>query len=315
MDKDNEIEYNNPLVYQRADPFVYRHTDGYYYFTGTMPQYDCIEIRRAKTLNELLTADSYVVWKKHTTGEMGSHIWAPELHYIDDTWYIYFTAGDSIDIWQIRPYVLMCRDKNPITGKWIEIGRIDVGIESFSLDMTTFVHKGVQYVLWAQKLVENGPSNVYIAKMKNPWTLATKPMLLTTPEYYWEKQGFEVDEGPAVLIRNGKVIVTYSASDTSWRYCMGMLWADADSDLMDRISWHKSDRPVFMTCEENEQYGPGHNCFTSDNGKDVLIYHSRNYKEVDGDPLQDNNRHARAKAFDYDENGLPVFGEPVKKNI
>ena len=62
---DKKYEYNSPLVYQRADPFVYLHTDGYYYFTGTLPQYDCIEIRRAKTLNGLLTADSEVVWKKH----------------------------------------------------------------------------------------------------------------------------------------------------------------------------------------------------------------------------------------------------------
>lgn len=313
MDKD--FEYNSPLVYQRADPYVYYHTDGYYYFTGSMPQYDCIEIRRAKTLNELLTADSAIVWRKHSTGEMGAHIWAPELHYIDGTWYIYFTAGDAVDVWEIRPYVLMCRGENPMTGKWIELGRVDVGIESFSLDMTTFVHKNIQYALWAQKVAEHGPSNIYIARMRNPWTLDTKPLLLTTPEYYWEKQGFEVNEGPAVLVRNGKVIVTYSASDTGWRYCMGMLWADADSDLLDKISWCKSDVPVFMTSEKNEQYGPGHNSFTTDNGRDVLIYHSRNYKDINGDPLYDHNRHARAKVFEYDENGLPVFGEPVKKNI
>lgn len=58
-------------------------------------------------------------------------------------------------------------------------------------------------------------------------------------------QGFKVNEGPAVLVRNGKVIVTYSASDTGWRYCMGMLWADENSDLLDIKSWHKSDKPVF----------------------------------------------------------------------
>ena len=230
-------------------------------------------------------------------------------------WYIYFTAGDAKDVWEIRPYLLMCEDENPMTGKWIEKGRIDVGVESFSLDMTTFIHKGEQYVLWAQKTEPADVSDVYIAKMKNPWTLATKPMILTTPEYDWEVQGFKVNEGPAVLVRNGKVIVTYSASDTGWRYCMGMLWADENSDLLDIKSWHKSDKPVFKTSEENKQYGPGHNCFTTDNGKDVLIYHSRNYKEIKGDPLHDNNRHARAKVFEYDENGLPIFGEPVPKNI
>lgn len=312
---DKKYEYNSPLVYQRADPYCYLHTDGYYYFTGSMPQYDCIELRRAKSLNELLTADSKVVWRKHTTGEMGSHIWAPELHYIDGVWYIYFTAGDSVDIWEIRPYVLMCSDENPITGKWVEMGRVNVGHDSFSLDMTTFVHKGEQYALWAQKMTHHGPSNIYIAGMKNPWTLKTKPMLLTTPEYFWEKRGFEVNEGPAVLVRNGKVIVTYSASDTGHSYCMGMLWADADSDLLDKLSWRKSDSPVFMTSEKNGQYGPGHNSFTTDGDRDVLIYHSRGYKEVDGDPLYDANRHARAKTFEYDADGLPVFGEPVPKNI
>lgn len=310
-----EYEYNSPLVYQRADPFVYLHTDGYYYFTGSMPQYDCIELRRAKTLNGLLTADAKVIWYKHTTGEMGANIWAPELHYINGNWYIYFTAGDTIDTWEIRPYVLMCSDEDPMRGKWQEMGKVDVGIQSFSLDMTTFVHKGEQYALWAQKVEMYGPSNIYIAKMKDPCTLATKPVMLTTPEYFWEKQGFEVNEGPAVLVRGGKVIVTYSASDTGWRYCMGMLWADENSDLLDRISWRKSDTPVFFTSESNEQYGPGHNCFTTDGDRDVLIYHSRNYKEVEGDPLYDPNRHARAKVFDYDENGLPLFGEPVKRNI
>lgn len=312
---DSTYEYNSPLVYQRADPFVYLHTDGYYYFTGSMPQYDCIELRRAKTLNGLLTADAKVIWRKHTTGEMGSHIWAPEIHYINDEWYIYFTAGDSIDIWEIRPYVLKCSGKDPMNGKWIEMGRVNVGHESFSLDMTTFIHKGVQYALWAQVLEQYGPSNVYIAKMKDPCTLSSPPMLLTTPEYFWEKQGFEVNEAPAVLVRNGKVIVTYSASDTGWRYCIGMLWADEDSDLMNRASWIKSDVPVFMTSDKNSQYGPGHNSFTQDGNHDVIIYHSRNYKEIDGDPLYDPNRHARAKVFEYDENGLPVFGEPVKTNI
>ena len=313
---DKEQIYNSPLVYRRADPYVHYHTDGYYYFTGTIPQYDSIEIRRARTLNGLLTADSFIVWKKHMTGEMSGLIWAPELHYIDGVWYIYFTASSSADRWSIRPYVLRCRDENPITGKWEELGQIDVGHESFSLDMTSFIHKdGKQYVIWAQDMYHGGPSELFMARMKNPWTLETKPMLLTTPQYPWEKHRFEVNEGPAVLRRNGKVIVTYSASDTGCHYCMGMLWADEDSDLLNPISWRKSDVPVFTSSDGAGQYGPGHNSFTTDGGRDILIYHSRSYKETEGDPLDDNNRHARAKAFDYDENGLPVFGEPVPNNI
>lgn len=65
-----ELHYNNPIVLQRADPYVYRHTDGYYYFTGSVPAYDCIELRRAKTIAELADAETFVVWRKHESGEM-----------------------------------------------------------------------------------------------------------------------------------------------------------------------------------------------------------------------------------------------------
>ena len=41
MEKDKKLwtKYNKPLIEQRADPYVYKHTDGYYYFTGSVPQY------------------------------------------------------------------------------------------------------------------------------------------------------------------------------------------------------------------------------------------------------------------------------------
>ena len=303
-------EYKNPLVLRRADPWVYQY-NGIYYFTGSIPQYDCIELRCATSLNGLRDAKRTIVWHAHTEGEMCNHIWAPELHRINDKWYIYFTAAPKHDKWAIRPHVLECADEDPITGTWVEKGRIMLPIDSFSLDMTTFVHKGEQYIFWAQKPNEDIGSCIYAAKMKNPWTLASDAVMLTAPEYDWEKQGFKVNEGPAILVHEGKVIMTYSASDTGWRYCMGMLWADENADLLKPESWHKSEEPVFKTCAENEMYGPGHSCFTMDGDKHVLVYHCRSYKEIDGDPLYDPNRHARAKSFTFDENGLPVFGEPV----
>ena len=306
---DKKEQYRSPLVYQRADPFVFYY-DGLYYFTGSIPQYDCIELRCADSLDKLAFANGRVIWRKHDKGEMGAHIWAPEIHKIDGKWYIYFTAGEAENIWNIRPYALMC-DGDPMKDDWKEMGRIDVGHESFSLDMTTFIHKGVQYVAWAQTIDPEIGSEIFIASMESPTVLKSKAVSITKPEYDWEKQGFKVNEGPAVLIRNGKVIMTYSASDTGWRYCMGMLWADENADLLDPSSWHKSDKPVFMTSEKNGQYGPGHNSFTVDGEDDVMIYHCRNYKEITGDPLNDPNRHAHAIKFTYDENGLPVFGEPV----
>jgi hypothetical protein len=39
-------QFTNPLIEQRADPWIYKHTDGYYYFSATVPEYDRLEIRR-----------------------------------------------------------------------------------------------------------------------------------------------------------------------------------------------------------------------------------------------------------------------------
>ena len=85
------------------------------------------------------------------------------------------------------------------------------------------------------------------------------------------------------------------------------------SDLLDPKSWIKSPEPVFKSNEETGQYGPGHNCFTvsEDGSEDIMIYHSRSYKEIIGDPLFDPNRHARAQKLDWNEDGTPNFGIPV----
>ncbi|MDU7099193.1 MAG: family 43 glycosylhydrolase, partial [Enterobacter sp.] len=45
-------------------------------------------------------------------------------------------------------------------------------------------------------------------------------------------------------------------------------------------------------------------------GEDVLVYHARNYTEIEGDPLYDPNRHTRLKRVRWDENGMPDFGIP-----
>ena len=40
-------QFTNPIVEQRADPWIYKHTDRYYYFSSTVPEYDRLELRRA----------------------------------------------------------------------------------------------------------------------------------------------------------------------------------------------------------------------------------------------------------------------------
>ena len=92
MSDEKSLKYNEPWILQRADPYVYRHTDGSYYFTASVPAYDGIVLRRAGTLAELSGAEEVMIWKKHESGPMSYHIWAPEIHYLFGKWYIYFVG-------------------------------------------------------------------------------------------------------------------------------------------------------------------------------------------------------------------------------
>ena len=305
--------YPNPLIPQRADPFILRHSDGFYYFTASVPEYDRIELRRAPTIGGLAAAEPKTIWRKHATGPMGAHIWAPELHHIDGKWYVYFAAGEAERIWNIRIYVLENASANPLEGEWIERGQLRTQWETFALDATTFEHRGVRYLVWAQRdpSVKNN-TDLYIAKMASPTAIDGTPVRLSRPEFDWEKVRYEVNEGPAVLIRHGRVFVTYSAAGTGAEYCMGLLTADENADLLDPRSWHKSPTPVFATSEAAGIFGPGHNSFTvaEDGVTDLLVYHARNYREIIGDPLRDPNRHARVQPIAWRADGTPDFGTP-----
>lgn len=319
-----KTEYNQPFIEQRADPYVYRHVDGSYYFTASVPAYDRIVLRKADTVKGLRDAGEVTLWVKHEEGEQSIHIWAPEIHYIDGGWYIYYAAGDKEDIWEIRPYVLHCTGADPMTDPWEELGMMqaaegdEFSFHAFSLDATVFENKGEHYYIWAEKTgVGKQVSNLYIARMAAPNKLATAQVLLTTPDYDWERVDFWVNEGPAVLKHDGKIFMTFSASATGACYCMGMMYIDENADVLDPHAWTKLRYPVLQTDEEKGVYGPGHNSFVKaeDGETDLCIYHARPYDEIIGDPLYDPNRHARIMKVEFDSNGFPVFEYMENKDI
>ena len=316
------VKYLSPLAPQRADPYLCKR-NGKYYFTATCPLYDRLEIRCADTVNGIATAKSRVVWMKHETGELASHIWAPELHYIMGKWVIYFAAGHYPDIWDIRPYALICKGQDPMTDEWAEdavpmqpADGDQYPFTDFSLDMTVFEMKGKWYAVWAQKFgcerSEPPISDLLIAELETPTKLKTFFVRICSPDYDWERDGgFWVNEGPSVLYgpeTKGKIYLTYSASATGACYCMGMLSADEDADLLDPRSWNKERWPVLKTNEELKVYGPGHNCFVrGDEDEWLTMVHFRDYEKIVGDPLNDHNRHAHVLKVKFREDGSPLF--------
>lgn len=311
-----DLEFNTPWIMQRADPYIYRHSDGKYYFTASVPEYDRIIIRTADSLWDLKSAAEREVWHKHDEGPMSYNVWAPELHYIDGVWSIYFASGEKEDIWKIRPYVLRCQGPDPMKDDWIEVGPMrpsdkdEFSFTGFSLDGTVFENKGKYYFIWAEKVGTGKQiSNLYIAEMEDIDKLKTVQVLLSTPDYEWERRGFWVNEGPSVIKKNGQLFVTYSASDTGPAYCMGLLSISEEDNLLDPANWKKESKPILCSDEKLKIFGPGHNSFTvDDKGNDIMAYHARTESEIIGDPLYNPNRHAMLMRIRWSEDGRPLFG-------
>ena len=285
-------KYKNPFIVERADPYVIKADDGFYYFTATYPMKgerdtegcDRVILRRSRTLAGLSEAEEITIWKSGPDSLSHRFIWAPELHKIAGKWYVFYSGSVNPNgRWWIDCHVLACDSDNPYTGNWTEKGKFQTAegdtfsFTGFSLDMTYFEAAGRSYVIWAQHNPER-ISCLYLAEIdpKEPWKLISMPMLLTEPEYDWEKVRYSVNEGPAVLKHGKDIFVCFSASGTGPEYCVGVLKTEEGKNLLDKSSWEKMDKPLLTSEDLVEEYGPGHNSFTKDEeGNDVFVYHAR----------------------------------------
>lgn len=313
--------YTNPVFENAPDPWVYRQGPECYYFIRTTGVN--LELMRSRTLTGIGSEERKIIWEAPKEGSCCHNIWAPELHRIDGVWYIYFSGDDykgtTPDDYGIghttrTGHVLVCRDADPMTGAWELAGK--TGCDPVGID-GTIVRQGEKlYFVYAA--YENFPttvSSLYIYEMESPLRVKGKPVCIARAEYDWEiaseDPSWKILEGPAALYRNGKIFLAYSAN-TCWtdNYCLGMLTADANADLMDPKSWKKSPEPVFRKCMENKAYGPGHNSFTlsPDGAEDYLVYH------LITDPYNGEGgraRHACIQKFTWREDGTPDFGKPA----
>lgn len=74
-----------------ADPQI-SYSGGWYYFIAT--EWTDIKISRAQSIQELKTAEPRTIYTDSDPSRC-CNVWAPELHYIDGRWYIYYTAGEN----------------------------------------------------------------------------------------------------------------------------------------------------------------------------------------------------------------------------
>jgi GH43 family beta-xylosidase len=227
---------------------------------------------KAPTLEGLKTARGVTVWKDDDPTR--SHgVWAPEFHFIDGRWYLYYTAmaATKVDTTH-RMHVLESAGTDPL-GPYTYKGRIfDKTNDQYAIDGSVFQNPGdgKWYFLWAAH-----PGHVInIARMENPWTLATPGVVIPASGFGHE----EVREAPVVLKRNGKLFLVYSAADTGKPdYKLGMLIADEKADVLNPASWKQHSTPAFERNDEAGVFGPGHNGFfqSPDGKEDWIVYHAK----------------------------------------
>lgn len=302
----NVPTFTNPLLPSGPDPWVVRHA-GYYYYTHTLG--DRIALWKTRDLTRLDRVKPVSVWRARASGPGSTSLWAPELHFIDGKWYLYFSASDKAhdDDAHRHTFVLENAADDPTRGTWVDKGMVNT--RHNGIDSTVFTWRGQWYFVYSAYVDDH--SDLVIAPMKNPWTLSSRQVDIARPIHAWEMQGGrKILEGPEFLAGpDGKVFLTYSAS-ACWSddYALGLLTADADADLTDPASWTRSPRPVLAKSPANNVYAPGHNGFFTDaDGTHWIIYHA-NEGAGKGCGAQ---RSPRIQPVRWDKDGRPDFGVPV----
>lgn len=300
-------KYANPVIlnsekHNTSDPFI-TYSEGYYYHVYN--DIDGIYISKFKEFCDIANGEIMNVYPLEKKD--GAEWYAPELHRIDDAWYIYVSPDYSDDMHSMT--VLKLQSETPM-GVYENIGVVK-GLEGkWSIDGTVFEHEGKLYYVWTF-----GDGTLSMQEMLSPDALNvdSKRMLLTKAELPFETiTEIKIIEGPAILKKGNKIHVIYSANDSRYDdYCLGRI-TYSGGDILDERNWKKFPECIFK--KTDKVFGPGHCSFTiaeNDKSKDDYIVYHANIEQNSGW----DGRCVFIQKFDWNENDDPVFGKPVIGSI
>ncbi|MEI9943328.1 MAG: glycoside hydrolase family 43 protein [Chitinophagaceae bacterium] len=315
--------YTNPIKNSGPDPWVILQNGWYYYMNTTGND---LKLWRTKNLGQLATAEVKTIYKPEENKLYSKQLWAPEIHFLDKKWYVYFAADDGNNLHH-RMWVLENVNEDPFAGDWILKGKLTDPGDHWAIDLTVIDYKGKRYAAWSGwENYNNVQQNIYIAELENPWTMKGDRILVSEPAHDWELHGavplewqkntgeppvLRVNEGPEFLEKNGKLFIIYSANACWLDYNLGMLSFNGSGDILAAKNWKKHPQPVFAQSATNNVFAPGHNSFfkSPDGKEDWILYHA-NPTATDG---CGNKRAPHMQKFSWNADGTPNFGSPVSK--
>ena len=112
--------FHNPLLPSGADPWVIQH-NGTYYYTNTTGR--DLTLWATADMTDLAHARKKIVWTPPADGPYSHEIWAPELHFFDGKWYLYFAADSGTNDTH-RIFALENVSADPLEGTWQFKGQV-----------------------------------------------------------------------------------------------------------------------------------------------------------------------------------------------
>ena len=304
--------FANPVYRVGPDPWVFQQDSTYYVTYTTGRNITLIETSKMSALNTSAT-QAKVVWSPPASGMNSDQIWAPELHEIDGSWYVYYAASDGNNN-NHRMWVLANRNADPLTGNWEDLGELELPDDKWAIDGSPVEIGGRRYFAWSGWAGDtNVRQNLYLAVMDSPTEVTGERVMILTPTADWETNDAfpEVAEGPQFITHDGRTFLFYSAG-ACWKdgYSIGALALEKDSDPLVAANWTRlSDNPLFVSNPAGKVFGPGHNSFftSRDGSEDWILYHAN--------PATDqgcgDERSMRMQQFEWSADGLPVLGTPA----
>lgn len=274
-----------------GDPVIIEDNGNAYYLFTTGGG---VDIRKISAFDDATTVEQKTVYWAGNDGIEGE-IWAPEIHKIGERWYIVACAkfregavpkgtmpernSDEPHSDYYRYGFVLESKTDDIFGEYEFKSRIAPdGLNNID---GTYLQKDGRLYYVCSAYVDVAHQCLYIAEMENPYTLKTDAegrndaVMISRPRFSWEKRGWWVNEGPAVLYKDGAVYIVYSGSGySSGGYCLGMLTLTGN-DVMKKSSWRKTMLPVFEKNKNAELYHTGHCSFLyRENGDIYMVFHA-----------------------------------------
>lgn len=356
----HSLYYRNDLIQDMGDPMMI-YEDGYFYAYGT---YDTTKIFAFRSKDLTNWENMGACFTPELESWSKTNIWAPDLQKFGDTWYLYYTAQKFEDNGKSYCQIGVASSDNPlgpfkqVTGVNGNGENIDLGTPNFYwkghtiLDQNIFLDDDGQYYMYfsfdtrdsVDPNYNTGQAEIYGVKMIDPvtWDLSTLTRILapgyqkitdTTRKIEWETWSpsfagnMECLEGPYMIKKNGKYILTYCANSyVDTEYAVGYAISDNpltgfykpnDTYLENMLLGVPGQTGTYINTRYlGFQTGTGHASICKVGDEYMFAYHAHYNRDKWGahEDIYGDKATYRALAVDYlyfDSEGMPYTNGPT----